>query len=161
MSKLQQCLVFSSQQKPTSGSIQLHYIPVTAFSKTYLLPWECYDQSQEKSVALQDGTVILSPKKRFTINWSVCKKFRAWDPSRGTAYAYSYPTAPARRCYEIAFSEKCGNNINSHSRTQSCDPLGQRHGSIRGAGQEDRSSGYENASVLRKPRMRKQTPKLP
>ena len=42
-----------------------------------------------------------------------------------------------------------------HSRSESCDPLGQRHGSaiflasalIRGAGQEDRSSGNENETV--------------
>ena len=35
-----------------------------------------------------------------------------------------------------------------HSRSQSCDPLGQRHGSIRGAGQEDCSSGNENVFLL-------------
>ena len=38
-------------QKPMSGSIQLQYIPVTAFSNRisleWRLPWECLDQSQE------------------------------------------------------------------------------------------------------------------
>jgi len=34
----------------------------------------------------------------------------------------------------------------THSRSQSCDPFGQRRRSIRGAGQKDRSSGNKNAA---------------